>query len=480
MMKSREVRSIRHFCLRLRTGTMRRFARAALCCGLAVLPVSCGQSSTGLPTGATPDHRDVVVSAVPGATSNVARAVVDVVSVSFTSGMYIVQETGIWALDLELSAAPSSDIEVSLAYTPPVVPILRAATGGGVDYTAGPGAVTVDSGRTAAWFAFEVTDDDLLDGTESFVVTLAVPDGYAVGEHDRATVFITDEEVGEARIAFGNDASSTEAYAVTVDEGGTLNVPVTVSHLPSESVTFEVEVLGDCADGIDFRFPYSKRRVTFGPEDASKTRHLTIDIARDSEDDDGETIKLRFAPADVVPQWNNLGDLYGRGPMATITVGDVEAPPPSPDREALRALYDATGGGKWTKRDNWLTDAPLGEWHGVGVDDDGRVVRLSLADNNLKGRLPEALGNLANLTELRLNRNNLKGRLPEALGNLANLTELRLNRNNLKGPLPEALLSLSRLKILHFGNNAGLCAPRTTAFTAWLAGIKTTSGRECN
>ena len=31
------------------------------------------------------------------------------------------------------------------------------------------------------------------------------------------------------------------------------------------------------------------------------------------------------------------------------------------DRAALEALYNATEGEDWARRDNWLTDAPLGE-----------------------------------------------------------------------------------------------------------------------
>ena len=35
-------------------------------------------------------------------------------------------------------------------------------------------------------------------------------------------------------------------------------------------------------------------------------------------------------------------------------------------REALAALYDATDGPNWKNGDEWLSDAPLGEWHGIG------------------------------------------------------------------------------------------------------------------
>ena len=44
----------------------------------------------------------------------------------------------------------------------------------------------------------------------------------------------------------------------------------------------------------------------------------------------------------------------------------------SPDRAALEALYNATGGPDWVRQDGWLTDRPLGEWEG-GVMNGQRV-----------------------------------------------------------------------------------------------------------
>ena len=48
------------------------------------------------------------------------------------------------------------------------------------------------------------------------------------------------------------------------------------------------------------------------------------------------------------------------------------------ERAALVALYNATDGPNWVNNENWLTDAPLGEWYGVDTDNAGRVVGLNL------------------------------------------------------------------------------------------------------
>ena len=64
------------------------------------------------------------------------------------------------------------------------------------------------------------------------------------------------------------------------------------------------------------------------------------------------------------------------------------APPVRPELVPLWALHEATNGAEWHHSDNWLTDAPLETWHGVTVDDQGRVSVLNLAFNNLRGHIP--------------------------------------------------------------------------------------------
>ena len=134
----------------------------------------------------------------------------------------------------------------------------------------------------------------------------------------------------------------------------------------------------------------------------------------------------------------------------SIPVTVTEGGGTSGDRAALVALYNATDGPNWLDNDNWLTDAPLGEWYGVDTDDSGRVVSLDLSgqrdqEHGLSGPIPPELGNLANLTGLYLRYNDLTGPIPPELGDLANLTELYLDRNDLTGPIPPELGNLANL-----------------------------------
>ena len=122
------------------------------------------------------------------------------------------------------------------------------------------------------------------------------------------------------------------------------------------------------------------------------------------------------------------------------------------DRAALVALYNATGGFNWRKSRNWLSDKPLGEWHGVTVQN-GRVTGLILSRNHLTGSIPSELGDLAGLRELDLHHNRLIGPIPPELGKLANLERLHLLTNQLTGPIPPELGNLASLRDLDLHHN---------------------------
>ena len=105
---------------------------------------------------------------------------------------------------------------------------------------------------------------------------------------------------------------------------------------------------------------------------------------------------------------------------------------------------------------------------------------LSLGFNNLSGSIPAWMGNLTRLRILSLEFSNLSGPVPAALGNLTLLERLNLGGNALTGELPASLTNLRKLSIFWFQDNAGLCAPATSAFRAWLDGIADVDGPTCD
>ena len=149
----------------------------------------------------------------------------------------------------------------------------------------------------------------------------------------------------------------------------------------------------------------------------------------------------------------------------------------NPDRAALVALYEATDGPNWLNNENWLTDAPLGDWYGVRMLGD-RVGYLDLRRNGLAGPIPAQLGTLSGLRTLRLGDNTLTGPIPAELAN-TRLRILTLDDNELSGPIPRELGRLARLKWLMLNKNAltGSIPPElgNTSLTAlWLSRNKLT------
>ena len=137
---------------------------------------------------------------------------------------------------------------------------------------------------------------------------------------------------------------------------------------------------------------------------------------------------------------------------------------PNRDGAALIALYEATDGPNWVDAENWLTDAPLGEWYGVDTDGSGRVVALNLAGktdpwpdvtpHGLEGPIPPEIGSLASLRRLSLAYNHLTGPIPPEIGSLGHLQWLDLDDNTLTGPIPPEIGSLGSLEGLDLDNNA--------------------------
>ena len=125
------------------------------------------------------------------------------------------------------------------------------------------------------------------------------------------------------------------------------------------------------------------------------------------------------------------------------------------DKPGLVSLYDSTEGDNWADNTNWLTNVPVGEWHGVTTSDGarGRVSGLLLMGNRLAGRIPSTIGDLTNLETLRLTDNSLRGEIPSELGSLKSLQVLELADNNLSGEIPPELGGLTNLQSLELFDN---------------------------
>ncbi|XP_071922955.1 uncharacterized protein [Coffea arabica] len=78
---------------------------------------------------------------------------------------------------------------------------------------------------------------------------------------------------------------------------------------------------------------------------------------------------------------------------------------------------------------------------------------LYLESNQLTGTVPSTIGYLQKLQRLALISNKLSGEIPESVGNLSLLNELYLDDNNLEGSIPPALGNCKQLLLLGLSQN---------------------------
>ncbi len=188
------------------------------------------------------------------------------------------------------------------------------------------------------------------------------------------------------------------------------------------------------------------------------------------------------------------------------------------ERAALVELYGLMGGDRMTYLQNWLTDAPVGEWTGIATNERGRVVKIAIAQNPdpvesfggllkkfselqsltlqqgnfgsgifseigelsgltylnigympLQCEFPEAIFQLKELDTLALNSAGLQGAFPTGWSQLPKLKSLALMDNDLTGSVPEELAALERLEYLNICRNrlSGMLPAEVTAMPAW-------------
>ena len=161
-------------------------------------------------------------------------------------------------------------------------------------------------------------------------------------------------------------------------------------------------------------------------------------------------------------------DWTGSLPACSAASSRISQQQAGQEFRALAALFEDLGGPEWDRKDreHWLSDKPLGEWAGVGTDDKGYVVSLSLR-HEIKGILPAELGDLTYLRTLdirgsggvspsRYLEGSLEGGIPKELGNLSHLSILIIN--GLDGAacqcsIPSELFNLTNLRRLRLMYN---------------------------
>ena len=251
--------------------------------------------------------------------------------------------------------------------------------------------------------------------------------------------------------------SSSDGTVATVDRGGLVTAV-------GEGATTVTAASGAASGAASVSVTQIASSVVVTPASAAMAARVTLRLEAEAFDWNGRPVaeaEFSWTSSDpAVATVDGRGVVLGVGDgVATITARAGHAGDSSsiavgnPDRGALAAFFDATDGANWSRRDNWLTDAPLTEWYGVGVDAWGRVSHLSLDGNDVGGRLPAELGHLTTLAQLSLRDNQLAGPIPPELGTLSRLEELDLHGNQLTGSIPAELGNLQSLRWMALSRN---------------------------
>lgn len=122
------------------------------------------------------------------------------------------------------------------------------------------------------------------------------------------------------------------------------------------------------------------------------------------------------------------------------------------ERAALIQFFRSTGGKNWKQKTGWCSSQPLSSWFGVKVGSGGKVVKLILPYNELRGDLPDCLGCLTFLVELDVRYNQLSGLTP-ALGALSKLRVLHAHCNKMRGDIPLYIAGCRELQLLDLHSN---------------------------
>ena len=251
---------------------------------------------------------------------------------------------------------------------------------------------------------------------------------------------VVDSQTGAAR-TYGNRLGSpfrpikdttTFACSATDDHGGTRDE---ATDIPLEASRAGFLDAAD-ADFFLFRIPRAGR-VQLRTTGSTDTEGVLMDaagtiLASDSDSGAEENFRLVASVGPGTYYVRVTGkDTEATGAYELHTGFAVRAAISKRDRDALIALYRATGGANWTNKENWLSNRPLDEWYGVTTGEGGRVTWVELSDNGLTGSLPAAIGDLDQLQVLLLDGNELTGPIPTDVGKLGELVYLILSSNEL-------------------------------------------------
>ena len=243
----------------------------------------------------------VTAGTTPRATVSITDDDDPAVTVRFELADYSVAEGDTVTVKVKLNVAPERTVTIPLTTT-------NEAGASSSDYSGVPASVTFQSGDTEQSFTFTAALDTVQDDAERVKLGFGpLPARVTAGARDEAIVLITDDDAPAITVGF-------EKGSYSVAEGDNVAVRVKLNKNPERTVTIPLTTINQngASSGDYSGVPSS---VTF--QSGQTVRSFTFTAARDSAEDDGESVKLGFGtlPAKVTS---------GATDQATVSITDVE------------------------------------------------------------------------------------------------------------------------------------------------------------
>jgi hypothetical protein len=183
----------------------------------------------------------------------------------------------------------------------------------GSDYVAASGTITFVAGQTTATIVIQIIGDSLVEGDETFTITLSDPVGLALGRAV-ATVTILDDDQPPPPAGPSVSFTTSTAQVTEGNKNWTYSVKVRLSAASSSPVTVRVATSdGTAIAGLDYQAV--NLLLTFKAGVTELTVSITIIGDRVSEPEEYFTITLS----------DPTGATLGTHPAMTVTILDDDA-----------------------------------------------------------------------------------------------------------------------------------------------------------
>ncbi len=150
----------------------------------------------------------------------------------------------------------------------------------------------------------------------------------------------------------------------------------------------------------------------------------------------------------------------GKTATCLVTVTQEKPDAETTIKNALMKIYYAMNGPKWADNKGWGTDAPLEEWAHIGYNKNQGLYKIHfMYDKNVKGKIPEIIGELTTLEEFSIwDAPDLTGPLPDSFKNLVNLKRFELISTSVTS-IPDIFGDMKKLESVQINANDKLSCP---------------------